>query len=125
MRKENVPMKIMLVDDSTTIRRILKGLLAPLGVTNIVEAANGALALKLLPDNPDVDYILLDWNMPEMDGMTFLKQVRANEMYKAIKIVMCTSEADKAKVIDAIKAGANNYIVKPFTPEIIKEKLGL
>jgi two-component system chemotaxis response regulator CheY len=115
----------MLVDDSATIRRIQKGLLGPLGVTNIIEAPNGAEAVKMVADNPDLDYILLDWNMPEMDGLTCLKKIRENEAYRGIKIVMCTSEADKSKVIEAIKAGANNYIVKPFTPDIIKEKLGL
>jgi two-component system, chemotaxis family, chemotaxis protein CheY len=118
-------MKIMLVDDSATIRRIQKGLLGPLGVTEIIEATNGAEALKMLPSHPDLDFILLDWNMPEMDGFTCLKRIRENDAYRSIKVVMCTSEADKSKVIEAIKAGANNYIVKPFTPDIIKEKLGL
>jgi two-component system, chemotaxis family, chemotaxis protein CheY len=118
-------MKVLLVDDSATIRRILKGQLTPLGVTEIFEAGNGVQALKTLAATPQIDYMFLDWNMPEMDGFTVLKQVRANEAYKSVKIIMCTSEADKSKVIEAIKAGANNYIVKPFTPEIIKEKLGL
>jgi two-component system chemotaxis response regulator CheY len=118
-------MKVLLVDDSATIRRILKGLLGPLGIADILEAANGIQALKVLAENPGIDYMLLDWNMPELDGLGVLKQVRANSSYRNLKIIMCTSEADKTKVIEAIKAGANNYIVKPFTPDIIKEKLVL
>jgi two-component system chemotaxis response regulator CheY len=118
-------MKVLLVDDSATIRRILKGLLGPLGITDILEASNGIMALKVLSENPGIDYMLLDWNMPELDGLGVLKQVRANDAYRDLKIIMCTSEADKTKVIEAIKAGANNYIVKPFTPDIVKEKLVL
>ena len=118
-------MKVLLVDDSATIRRILKGLLGPMGITDILEASNGIMALKVLSENPGVDYMLLDWNMPELDGLGVLKQVRANDAYRDLKIIMCTSEADKTKVIEAIKAGANNYIVKPFTPDIVKEKLVL
>jgi two-component system chemotaxis response regulator CheY len=118
-------MKVLLVDDSATIRRILKGLLGPLGISDILEAGNGVQALKVLAENPGIDYMLLDWNMPELDGLGVLKQVRANDAYRDLKIIMCTSEADKTKVIEAIKAGANNYIVKPFTPDIVKEKLVL
>ncbi|MCU0609668.1 MAG: response regulator [Chitinispirillaceae bacterium] len=118
-------MKVLLVDDSATMRRILKGQLTLLGLTDIIEAGNGKLAIDTLTSTPGIDLVLLDWNMPEMDGFTCLKQIRANPALKAVKVIMCTSEADKAKVVEAIKAGANNYIVKPFTPETIKEKIGL
>ena len=118
-------MKVLLVDDSMTIRRILKGLLGPLGVTDILEAGNGVQALKTLTETGGIDYVLLDWNMPEMDGLSVLKAIRANEAWRGVKVIMCTSESDKSRVIEAIKAGANNYIVKPFTPEIIKEKMVL
>jgi two-component system, chemotaxis family, chemotaxis protein CheY len=118
-------MKVLLVDDSSTMRRILKGQLAALGVTDVVEAANGKLALDTLASEPGITNVLLDWNMPEMDGFTCLKRIREYDMYKGIKIIMCTSEADKSKVVEALRAGANNYIIKPFTPETIKEKLGI
>ncbi len=118
-------MKLLLVDDSSTMRRIQKTQLGNLGVNDIVEAENGEDALAKLQDNMPVDVVLLDWNMPVMDGMTMLKKVRANAAYKDVKVIMCTSESEKEKVIEALKAGANNYIVKPFTPEALKEKLGL
>lgn len=118
-------MKVLLVDDSATIRRILKGLLGGLGITDIIEAANGQLALKMLDESQGVDYVLLDWNMPEMDGYTCLQKIREISAYKSIKVIMCTSEAEKSKIMDALKAGANNYIIKPFTADTIKEKLGL
>ena len=116
-------MKLMLVDDSSTMRRIQRTQLNNLGVTDIVEASNGEEAGKVLADNMPVDLIMLDWNMPVMDGVTFLKQIRANPAYNAVKVIMCTSESEKAKVVEALKCGANNYIVKPFTPEALKEKI--
>jgi two-component system chemotaxis response regulator CheY len=118
-------MKILVVDDSSTMRRILKTQLEGLGVTAIVEASNGEEALGALKNNMPVDIIVLDWNMPVMDGMSFLKLVRKDSAYKSVKIVMCTSESEKTRVVDAIREGANNYIVKPFTPETVKEKLGI
>ena len=118
-------MKILLVDDSATMRRIQKTQLATLGVSDIVEASDGNDAFEKLQGNMPVDLILLDWNMPVMDGFTFLKKVREDPTYKAVKIVMCTSESEKSRVVEALKAGANNYLVKPFTPEALKEKLAL
>jgi two-component system chemotaxis response regulator CheY len=118
-------MKMMLVDDSQTMRRIQRTQLNGMGITDIVEASNGEEAMSVLKANSPIDIILLDWNMPVMDGITFLKAVRADASFANVKIVMCTSEAEKIKVVDAIKAGANNYIVKPFTPEALKEKLGV
>ncbi|MDR3013219.1 MAG: response regulator [Chitinispirillales bacterium] len=118
-------MKVLLVDDSVTMRRIQKTQIGNLGVTEIVEAGDGQEALGVLKNNMPVDLVLLDWNMPIMDGITFLKTVRADATYKDVKIVMCTSESEKSRVVEALKSGANNYIVKPFTPEALKEKLGL
>ncbi|MBD3420475.1 MAG: response regulator [Chitinivibrionales bacterium] len=118
-------MRILLVDDSATMRRIQKNQLAGMGITDVVEAENGQDALSKLADNMPLDFILLDWNMPIMDGYTFLTNVRSIADYKDVKIVMCTSESEKPKVLEALKAGANNYIVKPFTPEAMKEKLGI
>ncbi|MCX7726304.1 MAG: response regulator [Chitinispirillaceae bacterium] len=118
-------MKILLVDDSTTMRRIQRNQLNGLGVTDIVEASNGKEALDVLAANMPIDIVLLDWNMPEMTGIELLKHIRTIDSYSKVKVIMCTSEAEKEKVIEALKLGANNYIVKPFTPEVLKEKLGL
>jgi two-component system chemotaxis response regulator CheY len=107
------------------MRRILKTQLASLGVNDIIEASNGEEALTVLQNNMPVDIIMLDWNMPVMDGLTFLKTLRKNNQYNQVKVIMCTSESEKTRVVEAIKEGATNYIVKPFTPEIIKDKLGL
>jgi two-component system chemotaxis response regulator CheY len=118
-------MRILLVDDSNTMRRIQKTQLAGLGIKDIFEADNGEIALIELSNNMPVDVILLDWNMPVMDGLAFLKKIRENAAYAGVKVIMCTSESEKTKVIEALKAGANNYIVKPFTPVALKEKLGV
>lgn len=117
-------MRILLVDDSVTMRRIQKTQMAELGVSDFVEASNGEEALEQMAKG-GIDMVLLDWNMPVMDGFTALKKIRANPAWKGIKVVMCTSEAEKPRVVEAVQAGANNYIVKPFTIEILREKLGL
>lgn len=118
-------MRMLLVDDSVTMRRIQKTQITGLGVTDIIEAGDGQEALNMLKANMPIDIVLLDWNMPVMDGITFLKTARADPTYKDVKIVMCTSESEKSRVVEALKSGANNYIIKPFTPDALKEKLGL
>lgn len=118
-------MKILLVDDSNTMRRIQKTQLSNLGISEIVEAENGQDALDKLSANMPIDVVMLDWNMPIMDGFTCLEEIRKNGSYGSVKVIMCTSESEKEKVMQAIKAGANNYIVKPFTPDALKEKLGI
>ncbi|MDG5814523.1 response regulator [Chitinispirillales bacterium ANBcel5] len=118
-------MKVLLVDDSATMRRIQKTQITSLGITDIVEAGDGDDAFKKLKSAMPVDLILLDWNMPVMDGLTFLKKIRGIAEYKDVKVIMCTSESEKTRVIEALKSGANNYIVKPFTPDALKEKLGI
>jgi two-component system chemotaxis response regulator CheY len=117
-------MKLLLVDDSATMRRIQRTQLGSMGITDVEDAGNGEEALSKLAGSP-FDVVLLDWNMPVMDGLACLKSIRTNAAYKNIKVIMCTSESEKAKVMEALKAGANNYIVKPFTPEALKEKLGI
>ncbi len=113
-------MKILLVDDSRTIRNIQKNALAALGHTDVVEAADGVEALSAISaEAPDL--MLLDWNMPNMDGLTLLKKVREKGL--TVPIIMCTTEAEKSRVIQAIQAGANNYVVKPFTGEALAEKI--
>jgi two-component system chemotaxis response regulator CheY len=124
-RDRSTSMRILLVDDSSTMRRIQKNQIIGLGITDVLEAENGEDAWNKLLENMPIDLILLDWNMPVMDGYTFLKKVREENTYKAVKIIMCTSESEKSRVVEALKAGANNYIVKPFSPEALKEKLGI
>lgn len=113
-------MKILLVDDSKTMRSIQKSVLAQLGYTKIEEACDGQDALsKVGAFNPDL--MLVDWNMPNMDGLTFVKTFRQND--KATPIIMVTTESEKSRVIEAIKAGVNNYVVKPFTPEALSQRI--
>ena len=113
-------MKILLVDDSRTIRNIQKNVLKQLGHTDVVEAEDGIQALaQLQKGSPDL--MLVDWNMPNMDGITLIRKVR--ETNKTLPIIMCTTEAEKTRVLEAIKAGVNNYVVKPFTVESLGEKI--
>ncbi len=113
-------MKIMLVDDSKTMRNIQKGILTQLGYTDLVEACDGQDALsRVFAEKPGL--ILLDWNMPNMDGLSFLKAFRAKD--RATPVMMVTTEAEKHRVVDALKAGVNNYVVKPFTPDQLSEKV--
>jgi two-component system chemotaxis response regulator CheY len=116
-------MKVLLVDDSSTMRRIQKNQINNLGIKDVLEAENGRHAMDILKENMPVDYILLDWNMPVMNGLDFLVKLRSNPTYAGVKVIMCTSESEKGKVIEAIKAGAQDYIIKPFTPESLKGKL--
>ncbi len=113
-------MNILLVDDSRTIRNIQKNVLKQLGHTDILEAEDGVIAYAIFSKQPP-DLMLVDWNMPNMDGITLIRKVR--ETNKTIPIIMCTTEAEKSRVLEAIKAGVNNYIVKPFTVESLGEKI--
>lgn len=113
---------IITVDDSSTMRRIIKNTLQKLGFTSILEAGNGIEALEVMSKNK-VDMIVTDWNMPEMDGLTFVKAVRQKEEYKELPILMITTEAAKEDILTALRSGVNNYVVKPFTPETLQEKV--
>jgi len=114
--------KVMIVDDFATMRRIVKGILKQLGFSQIREAENGSVALEELRKEP-VGLIVSDWNMPKMTGLDLLKAVKADDSLREIPFIMVTAEGQKENVIEAVKAGVSNYIVKPFTPEIFSEKL--
>ena len=113
---------IITVDDSSTMRRIIKNTLQKLGFDTVLEAGNGVEALEVMSKN-NVDMIVTDWNMPEMDGLTFVKTVRQKEEYKDLPILMITTEAAKEDILTALRSGVNNYVVKPFTPEVLQEKV--
>ncbi|MBE0491414.1 MAG: response regulator [Sulfurospirillum sp.] len=116
-------MKLLVVDDSSTMRRIIKNTLARLEFKDVLEAEHGLEAWKILGENDDIDVLITDWNMPEMNGLELVKKVRAEKKYADMPIIMVTTEGGKAEVITALRAGVNNYIVKPFTPQVLKEKL--
>lgn len=113
-------MRILLVDDSRTIRNIQKNTLAGMGHTDVLEAADGQEALTVLAaQRPDL--MLVDWNMPNMDGIALVRKVRETD--KALPMIMVTTEAERSRVMEALKAGVNNYVVKPFTAETLGEKI--
>ena len=114
--------KVLVVDDFATMRRIVKGVLKQLGFSKIVEAQDGSDALDMLKKEP-VGLIVSDWNMPNMTGLELLKAVKGDDSLKDIPFVMVTAEGMKENVIEAVKAGVNNYVVKPFTPETFSEKI--
>lgn len=118
----STPLKILVVDDFATMRRIMKNILKQLGYTNITEADDGTTALEELKRG-SFDLIISDWNMPKMTGLDLLKMVRSDPVYKNIPFLMVTAEAQKQNVIEAVQAGVSNYVVKPFTAEAIADKL--
>jgi len=115
-------MKILIVDDFSTMRRIVRNILKQLGYENVDEAENGAEAYDKVKEG-NYDFVITDWNMPIMDGLGFLKKVRGDDKVKSLPVLMVTAEAEKENVVAAIQAGVNNYIVKPFTAAVLKEKM--
>lgn len=118
----DLSMKILIVDDFATIRRILKTILKQIGFTNIIQADDGTTALEELKKTA-VDLIISDWNMPKMTGLDLLNYVRSTDGLREVPFLMVTAEGQKQNVMDAIKAGVTNYVVKPFSAETITEKL--
>ena len=118
-------MKILVVDDSLTMRKIIVNSLTRLGFKEVVEADNGKKAFETLSNGGGADLILTDWNMPEMSGLELIQAVRGsgNEVLKKTPVLMITTNSAKEEVVEALKAGVNNYLVKPFTPETLKEKI--
>ncbi|ACH65679.1 MULTISPECIES: chemotaxis response regulator CheY [Aliivibrio] len=118
----NKNMKILIVDDFSTMRRIVKNLLRDLGFNNTQEADDGLTALPLLKKG-GFDFVVTDWNMPGMQGIDLLKTIRADDELKHLPVLMITAEAKREQIIEAAQAGVNGYIVKPFTAATLKEKL--
>jgi len=116
-------MKTLVVDDFATMRKIVKNVLRQIDITNVAEADNGKRALEVLRKEGDFEFIVSDWIMPEMTGLEFLKVCKEDESLKKIPFVMVTAEAQKDSVLEAIKAGVDNYIVKPFTPDNLQKAI--
>lgn len=114
-------MQVLVVDDSQIMRKIITGALKKLGVNDVVEASNGQEAIETIEKVSDIGLVLMDWNMPTMTGIEAVKKLRADKI--SIPVVMVTTEAEKEKVIEAIKCGASDYLIKPFNPKDIQGKL--
>lgn len=115
-------MKILVVDDFSTMRRIVKNILRQLGFENVEEAEDGGQAYEKVKEG-GFGFVITDWNMPNVDGLAFLQNVRRDPNHRDLPILMVTAEAEKEKVVTAVQAGVDNYIVKPFTAEVLKEKM--
>ncbi len=118
----NKEMKILIVDDFSTMRRIIKNLLRDLGFTNTAEADDGQTALPML-QNGKFDFLVTDWNMPGMQGIDLLKNVRADANLSSLPVLMVTAESKRDQIVEAAEAGVNGYVVKPFTAAVLKEKI--
>lgn len=118
----NYRMKVLVVDDFATMRKIVRNILKQIGFDNLVEAEDGQVALQILK-NENIGLVVTDWNMPNMTGLELLQKIRSNPETAKLPVLMVTAEGLKENVVTAVKAGVNNYVVKPFTAEILQEKL--
>ncbi|PIK16096.1 response regulator [Halobacteriovorax sp. JY17] len=120
-------MKILVIDDMATMRKIIKNMLKQIGFTNITEADDGATAWPMIQEalnsTAPYEFIVSDWNMPQMSGLDLLKKVRETEELKKLPFLMITAEAEQGNVVIAVKAGVSNFIVKPFSAAVLKEKI--
>jgi two-component system chemotaxis response regulator CheY len=120
-------MKVLVVDDMSTMRKIIKNMLTQIGFTNITEADDGATAWPKIEEAHEAgipyEFIVSDWNMPGLSGLELLKRLRADEKYKNLPFLMITAEAEQSNVVIAVKAGVSNFIVKPFSAQVLKEKI--
>ena len=117
-------MRALVIDDSRAMRIIIKQILCELGV-DVIEAKDGLEALEQIKNNPDIELLLVDWNMPEMNGFDFIRAVRSDRAYDGMRILMVTSEAQGEQVTRALNAGADEYLMKPFTKDVLVAKLNL
>ncbi|MDR3641353.1 MAG: chemotaxis response regulator CheY [Humidesulfovibrio sp.] len=115
-------MRILVVDDFSTMRKIIKNILRQLGFNNVVESDDGTTAWETL-NRDNIDFIISDWNMPQMTGIELLRKVRSSEEYSTTPFLMVTAEAQQENIIEAVQAKVSNYIVKPFTPETLGQKI--
>lgn len=115
-------MKVLVVDDFSTMRRIVKNILRQIGFTNVIEADDGTTAWETI-NKEKVDFVVSDWNMPQMTGIELLRKVRSSEQYGELPFLMVTAEAQQENIIEAVQAKVSNYIVKPFTAETMKQKI--
>lgn len=119
--------KILVVDDMSTMRKIVRNMLNKMGHLNVEEADDGAPAWKMLNEAHELgkpfDFVVSDWNMPNMTGIDFLKNIRTSEVFKKLPFLMVTAESEQANVIIAVKAGVSNFVVKPFSIQVLKEKI--
>lgn len=116
-------LKFLIVDDSVTMRRIVANSLKTIGHELFVEASDGKEALVKLTSDDEINFVITDWNMPEVSGLELVKSIRSNEKYINLPILMVTTRGLKEDIVEALQAKVNNYIVKPFTPQILKEKI--
>jgi len=122
MENINYRMKVLVVDDFATMRKIVRNILKQIGFEDISEAEDGNAALRLIK-NEQVGLVVTDWNMPNMSGIDLLREIRQNPQTADIPVLMVTAEGLKDNVLEAVKAGVNNYVVKPFTAEVLQEKI--
>ncbi|MDD4952523.1 MAG: response regulator [Desulfovibrionaceae bacterium] len=118
----NKSMRILIVDDFSTMRKIIKNILRQLGMDNVVEADDGTTAWEVL-NKDNIEFVIADWNMPHMTGIELLRKVRGSEEYADLPFLMVTAEAQQENIIEAVQAKVSNYIVKPFTPETLGKKI--
>jgi len=120
-------MKILVVDDMATMRKIIKNMLTQIGFKNLAEADDGSKAWPMIQEAYELgepyEFIVSDWNMPEMSGLDLLKNIRSSEQFKTLPFLMITAEAEQGNVVVAVKAGVSNFIVKPFSAQVLKEKI--
>lgn len=116
-------LKFLVVDDSVTMRRIVINSLANLNYLDYVEATDGKDALAKLESDSEINFVITDWNMPEMSGLELVKAIRAHERFSELPVLMVTTRGLKNDIIEALKARVNNYILKPFTPQVLREKI--
>jgi len=122
MAEINKDMRVLIVDDFSTMRRIIKNIMRQLGYNNIVEAYDGTTAWEVL-NKDKIDFIISDWNMPKMTGIELLRKVRSSEEFADMPFLMVTAEAQQENIIEAVQAKVSNYIVKPFTAETLGQKI--
>ncbi|MFZ9519886.1 MAG: chemotaxis response regulator CheY [Silvanigrellaceae bacterium] len=116
-------LKILVVDDFPTMRKIVRQVLRQLGYNDVQEAEDGEAALRILREKPDIQFVISDWNMPNITGIELLKSVRSDPALKGLPFLMVTAEADKENIVEAVKSGVSSYIVKPFNAATLKEKI--